>query len=568
VWRGTVTDSDPDQDPRSDQSFHSLRDSRRGFLAALGSVGAVTVAGCSGGSSSSGDGGSGSSGSGSSAEESRIKAALPQEIGEPDPAVATDLVEQIATGNLYDALVFPTAGGDIEPHIASDWTVSDDGLTYEFTIRDDAAFHSGNQVTAEDVVFSVERFLEIGRGNSGLFADLITTDSVTQDGDDTVIFELNEPFAPFLPLATLIFVVDKQLVMNNLEDGEFGDRGDYGQAYINNNDAGSGAYELESITRGTGFTMTRNEDYFKEFREDPIDTVRLEIITSNSTVQTQFQNQELHRTSVFQSSETYNRIDEMDHARTEYLPESNILYMKINTQKQPTDDPAVREAICWGFDYQTVHNDIRPNMSPAQGPLPPTFSVHDEDVLQPSYDPERAQSVLEEAGYSEGDITLTHTYSSSYAFEERIGALFKDNMEDIGINVELQPQTWGTITELATTVEDTPHTNQVFLSATYPSPDALFFNKFHSNAVNTWQNMNHLENEEVDALIDEARRTVDAEARNEKYVELQNMIAEMYTDIYLYHVNSPIGINNRLEGLTVRPSSGYSSLYRDLHFVD
>jgi len=154
-------------------------------------------------------------------------------------------------------------------------------------------------------------------------------------------------------------------------------------------------------------------------------------------------NGDLDMSGQYQNSQTYQAIDESDNARVEEIPTFGLLYNKINTQKAPTDDRAVREAIAWGFDYEQVVNTIRPKMNRAQGPLPPTWGEHDEDVLQPSYDPDRARRVLEDAGYSEGELTITNTYTESYAFQEQIALLFQDNMADIGINVELNPQTWG-----------------------------------------------------------------------------------------------------------------------------
>jgi len=74
-------------------------------------------------------------------------------------------------------------------------------------------------------------------------------ESIVAEDEQTITFELNQSYAPFLPIMVLVFVVDKATIMDNVEDGEYGDRADYGQAYINNNDAGSGAYQLKDFSR-------------------------------------------------------------------------------------------------------------------------------------------------------------------------------------------------------------------------------------------------------------------------------------------------------------------------------
>ncbi|WP_415380543.1 ABC transporter substrate-binding protein [Halosimplex sp. TS25] len=563
--------------------------SRRRFLASLGAVGAAGVAGCGGDSGgdggdggSGGDGGDGSDGGDggyggstdaqsddtstrTSGAGSTLTANIGQRLGTVDPAKGTDYVQAMALVNLYDPLVFPDSEGTIQPNLASDWSVSEDNTTYTFTLREGVTFHSGNALTAEDVKFTVERFMDIGQGYASLLTGVLDKENITVEDERTISFELDKPYSPFVPIMVLVFIMDKQLVMDNLADGEYGDRGDYGQEYINDNDAGSGAYALDEFSRGSGIVFSKFDDYFKEFPEGSFDTVDVRIITENSTVRSLMNSEELDMTGQYQNERTYSAIDEMDHARVEKIPTFGLLYFKINTQKPPTDDPAVREAMAWGFDYEQVVSEIMPDMQRAQGPLPPTWGSHNEDVMQPSYDPERAKQVLEDAGYSEGEITVQNTFTSSYGFQERIALLFQENMAEIGIDVELNPQTWGTITELATSPEDTPHTNQVFYVPTYPSADSMFYNQFHSEAASTWMSMEHLENDEVDSLIEEARATPDPDARAEIYRELQSVLAELYCDMHIYHTVKKIGFQNDVEGLTLRPAQGFEYTFRDLH---
>jgi peptide/nickel transport system substrate-binding protein len=546
--------------------------SRRQFLAALGSAGAAGLAGCAGGSGSdSTEDGTSAAGdkpqTDSGGSGSTLTANISQRLGTIDPAKGTDYVQAMALVNLYDPLVFPDSDGEIQPHLASDWSVSADSQTYTFTLRDDVTFHGGNSLTAEDVKFTTERFLDINQGYASLLSGVLDKENIVVEDEQTISFELNRSYAPFLPIMVLVFVVDKDRIMDNLEDGDYGERGDYGQEYINNNDAGSGAYQLSDFSRGNSITFSKYDEYFKQFPDGSFDTIEVRIITENSTVQTLMKNGELDMTGQYQNSRTYSAIDEMADARVEKVPTFGLLYNKINTQKPPTDDPAVREAMAWGFDYAQVVNEIRPDMKKAQGPLPPTWGAHKADVKQPSYDPEKARQILADAGYSEGELTITNTFTSSYSFQERIALLFKDNMADIGINVELNPQTWGTITEMATTVEDTPHTSQVFYVPTYPSPDSMFYNQFHSDAANTWMSMEHLDNAEVDSLIDEARQTPDPQARVDIYKQLQSKLADLHCDMHLYHTVKTIGFQNDVEGLTLRPAQGFEYTFRNLHQV-
>lgn len=117
--------------------------SRRRFLSGLGAVGAAGLAGCTGGeNTTSAD--DESSGSGSS--DSRLVANIGQRMGTIDPAKGTDYVQAMALVNLYDPLVFPDSEGTLQPNLASDWSVSEDGTTYTFTLEEGITFHSGSWI--------------------------------------------------------------------------------------------------------------------------------------------------------------------------------------------------------------------------------------------------------------------------------------------------------------------------------------------------------------------------------------------------------------------------------------
>jgi peptide/nickel transport system substrate-binding protein len=569
---------------RGDESLsETLRDgkSRRRFLQALGVAGAAGLAGCSSASDggggtptdtdTEGGGGDGSSstdssdgdGDGGSSGGSTFRMNAVQRFGTIDPAKGTDYTQTMALLNMYDGLVFPNADGELVPHLASDWSVSEDNLTYTFQIREDATFHSGNPVRAEDVKFTVERFFDINQGYASLLSGVLDKENVVAVDEHTVEFTLNRIHSPFLATLVLLFIVDKKAVLDNASDGEFGDRGDYGQEYLNNNDAGSGPYMLDSFERQSSISFAKYEDYWMGWPENSFDNVEIRIITEDPTVRTLMSNDELDMTSQYQSTETYETLRDTDGVRVEQIPTVTVFYMKINNQKPPTDDPAVREALSYGFDYETARNEIAPGSMQAQGPLAPSFGVHNGDIEQPTYDPERAQQVLADAGYSEGDLQIVNTYVQSNNMEERMALLFQQNMDQIGIDVELQPQTWGTMTELATSVEETPHTNHVFYGPVYPSPDTVFYNQYHSEAAETWMSMSHVQDDEIDSMIEEARATVDPDARAEIYADLQARLADMYAEMFVFVQAKQHGFSEDVGGYTYRPSQSYDYWFHD-----
>ena len=158
-------------------------------------------------------------------------------VGEIEPGKATDFADLILVSNIYDGLTAPKAGGGVQPHVAESWTISDDGLTYTFTLREGVEFHDGSTMDSGDVAFSVERMMTMKEGFFFLFDGWIESWEVVDPL--TVRVTLAQRYAPFLAALTRLPLVNKDVVMANLAEGEYGDYGDYGEGYLSQADAGS-----------------------------------------------------------------------------------------------------------------------------------------------------------------------------------------------------------------------------------------------------------------------------------------------------------------------------------------
>lgn len=132
-------------------------------------------------------------------EQAEITYITTQTTATLDPAVHLDESESILVINTYDSLLVPNPEtGEPEPNVATEWEVSDDGQTYTLTLREDIRFQDGSQLTAEDVVFSMERMFSIGKGFSFLWEGVLEPGDTTAADDQTVQFQLNRPHSPFL----------------------------------------------------------------------------------------------------------------------------------------------------------------------------------------------------------------------------------------------------------------------------------------------------------------------------------------------------------------------------------
>ncbi len=269
-----------------------------------------------------------------------------QIVGTIDPAKITDYTEYMAAVNLYDGLVTVDAAGQIVPQLAESWEVSDDSTVFTFTIRGDAVFSDGSPVTAEDVVYSMERLLRINQGPAYLFGDVLDDGAVAAVDDRTVRFTLNKTYSPFLATVPSIMILNAELVQAN-------EGGDDGQAFLASNVAGAGPYLLQSWERGSRMTIVASENYYQGWSDGAIDEVRWMVTNDEATVRSLAASGELTMTSQYQASETYDALNEMERFRVVAEDTATAFYYKLNTQAPPTDDVHIRRAIACATDYET-----------------------------------------------------------------------------------------------------------------------------------------------------------------------------------------------------------------------
>lgn len=478
----------------------------------------------------------------------RITVNAVQIFGTIDPSKVTDYTEYMAILNLYDGLTTVAPDGSIVPQLAASWEISDDNLTYTFTLADGATFTDGSPVEASDVVYSVNRLLTLNEGPAYLFADILEADNVRAVDDRTVEFTLSKVFSPFLSVTPLLLVINEDAVVTSDDDT-------WGEQYLAETPAGAGPYTLTNWSRGSEMVISRNDDYHGGWpNERPIDEVRFVITRDEATVRALAQRGELGMSSQYQSNETYNGIDALEDYRVIEADTATGFYMKINNQIAPTDDIHIRRALALATDYETIRNVIYPG-GVMEGPLARAFAdAVPADAAAPVFDLEAARAEVEQSRYYTGEpIRIVHGYVANTAFEEEIALLMAANLSQIGFDVTLQPDPWNRITELATSIETTPHFNQIFYGPTYPSPDSVFYVQYHSDAAGTWASMDWVLDEEVDSLIEQSRAETDPAAQNALYQEIYTHLNDAQVTIPMLTQSQRHAMHVCLEGFEWAP---------------
>ncbi|MCR4264754.1 ABC transporter substrate-binding protein [Nitratireductor sp. ZSWI3] len=474
-----------------------------------------------------------------------------QIFGTVDPAKVTDYTEYMAAVNLYDGLTTVSSEGEVIPQLAESWEISDDNRTYTFKLKQGATFQDGSPVEAKDVVYTMQRLLALNEGPAYLFSDLVQPDNVKAIDDHTVEILIDRVYAPFISVTPLILVVNSDVVSE--QDGE------WGEDYLAENSAGAGPYNLSGWTRGAEMILQRYEGYHAGWPNDrPIDELRFVVTRDEATVRALAQRGELGMSSQYQSSETYGAIEALDNYKLIEASTATGFYLKVNNQVAPTDDIHIRRAIAYALDYATIREVIYPG-GEMKSVLSPLFAeAHLDGLPSPEFSLEKAAEEVAKSKYAGGQpIKLSHAYVANTPFEEEIGLLFKSTLETIGFEVDLQPEPWNRITELATKVETTPHTSQVFYGPTYPSPDSVFFVQYHSRAAGTWSSMSWVKDPKIDAMIDESRQTVDEAARNAIYKDIQAHMHETMAEIPLLTQLKRMAAHSCLQGYAEVPMQSW-----------
>ncbi|WP_129116250.1 ABC transporter substrate-binding protein [Halegenticoccus tardaugens] len=487
-----------------------------------------------------------------------------------DPMKASDEFEAILTHNVYDPLAYydQSSPPELIPWVAKDWSVSDDNKTYTLNIRDSITFHSGNELTAEDVVYSFQRMMNMQQGFSYMWADLVSPQNVTAPDDSTVGVTLNNAFSPFQATLPYMFVVDKKEVEANTQSsGDYGEHGDYGTAWLENNAAGSGPYKLENRERKTNIRLAKNENWWGDFADgNTYEQVDLRMIQEASTMVGMMEEGEADMAEQWLPLESYTRLAGNQDINVSTKATFSPMYVFMHNQRAPFDDINVRKAMVHAFDYEQLLNDIMAGDSEnLNGPLPSAMWGYNDSISTPTTDLDKAKEFLDESKYSGSNLNFTYTYVTGLTIRENIGLMLQSNLNELGINMKIQKQPWSKIVSRHTNKDQSPQMIATSLSFSYVDPDVFLYPAWHSSQHGSWQSGSWYQNDRVDQLLDEARTKQGREARTPLYEEAQKLINDDAPAIFAMNQAVRWAHNKRVQGFVDNGVTGYIHTYHRFH---
>jgi len=453
-----------------------------------------------------------------------------------DPALGQDFSSSIIYANVYDSLVFPEPNGTVHPHLAESWGISSDGLMYKFKLRQGVKFHNGNELTADDVVFSLKRLMTMGEGYAYLFTPII--EDIKAEGKYQVIFKLKNSFGPFLNALVNLYIINKQEIIAHIKKpGNYGENGDYGREWLLTNDAGSGPYKVKEMKLAEHLIAEKFDDYWLGFEENNPDSFVLIGTEEPVTIRTLMARREFEITDQWQSEENYKAMAQIEGVDIAKFPSGSLLAIQLHNKKAPTDDIHIRRALAYAMDYNMLINGVFPGATQPKGPVSSILLGHKKDIFQYNTNIEKAKEELKKSKYfgKLDQFPIDVCYAAEWTTADKIALLFKACAAKIGIKVNIAKQPWAKMIADVTMPETTAQANILTVAPHYSEAGSPL-SRYHSHSCGTWEQTEWLQSSEIDEMITDALSTVDMTERIEKYYNLQEKLVELCPSIWLVDV--------------------------------
>lgn len=486
-----------------------------------------------------------------------------------DPHSMSDVPMQFVLLNLYDALYrYKGNPPELVPWLAESHEVSEDGLTWTFRLRQGVKFHDGADLTAEDVVYSFQRVLGLGRGPAAAFLSILEADSITATDDHTVTFVLSQPYAPFFSALPLVAILNKNLMEANTVND------DWGSAWLAANSAGSGAYMLDegSYVPSQSADLARFDDHFMGWDDNPapIDVVLARPIQENSTRVLALIGGEIHGTDSYLPTEQVERIKQSEGVHVEQNESMRLMAIRMNNQRPPLDNVDFRKCLSYAFNYEGFIDQILGGYAVRNpGPLPQKLWGSPADLKGYTYDLDLAREHCDKAREAGAplDRPIEIHIMSELELTTQAAQLLQGDMASLGIDIQVVPNTWPNLTSAASSVETTPDMWVHWLSTYFVDPENWIGQMYDSRFHGTWKASSWYQNEEVDRLLTEAREGTEQADRQAKYEEATRIVVEEAADIWIYNTVELRGVSDLISGINFSPVGSGGEL-RTLHFVE
>ena len=428
--------------------------------------------------------------------------------------------------NVFEGLMKPTPDGDLTPAIAESYEVSEDRMTYTFHLREGVQFHNGKTVTAEDVVYSIQRCAAATEtGIVQVEAFSVIQDIKTPD-DKTVAITISEPsneFISYMTTAILPADYDKQ----------------------DTAPVGTGPFKFVSRTAQDSVVLEKFDGYWGTPAQ--LDKVTLKIIENADSLMMSLQSGAIDLCAHLTSTQVAQLGENFDVAEGTM---NLVQALYLNNAEKPFDDVRVRQALCYAVDKQEIIDLAFDGYgSPIGSSMYPAFGKYFDDSLTNYYtkDVEKAKALLAEAGYP-GGFDMTITVPSNYKPHMDTAEVLVQQLAQIGVNAAIEPiewESWVSDVYVGRQFQSTV----VGVDASNMTARALL-ERFTSDYGKNFINYN---NAEYDALFRQTLTAYDDAEQTALYKQMLANLTENAANAYIQDLADLVAVRKGVEGVTFYP---------------
>ena len=490
-------------------------------------------------------GGSGTVGGGGT-----LTRAMTSEPTELDPQGPANSGLNLVLPYLFDTLVTRQRDGKVVGLLADSWQVSPDGKTIDVKLKSGVKFHDGSPLNAAAVVFTFERFKEVG-GKSPIAGDVKAISGVEAVDDQTVRFSFDKPTATFWTTLSMPYAA----ILSPSAVKAAGDE-------VGRKPVGTGPFKLGEWKPGVSITLLRNPDYRWGSPEVQnrgpvhIDKLVFKLIPDASTQLAALQSGEVDVIFINEPSQVA-KLQSDKSLRIEQVNMDALIYLGFNCAKAPFDDTKVRQALAHAVDKTEIIKTALGGLgTQADTLLPPSLLGYNADLKSfgQGYDPTKARTLLAEAGFTraadgtwqrDGKKLSGKLLTSTRAPNEAIATILQSQLKAIGVPIEIQQLDSAAL--MKTTTEG--GFDLLLWRYDWSDPDAL--NIYLGTSRIRQTNRVFYSNPAADALFERGLRELDAEKRSQIYQEAQKLILADAPWQPLYYPAEGMAVRNRVKGLVV-----------------
>jgi peptide/nickel transport system substrate-binding protein len=461
-----------------------------------------------------------------------------------DPHLTNATATRNMMENIFDTLVILDSEGKIAPGLAESWTAS--ALTWTFRLRRNVKFHNGRGMTADDVVYSINRIRDPAT-KSPRAGDFAEVQSITTSGPYTVVIRLKRPFSPLL--AKLAFstnvIVPKEVVQ---ADGD-----------LNKNPIGTGPFRFVSYAPQQRLILVRSADYWGKDaagRQLPY-LVRIEFVFLPDAVAraTALRTGAVEWIEYVPSSEVQSLRNDANIEVVGGLS-ANFRALYINNEVAPFNNVKVRQAIAWTINRKEIIDTALFGVGGIESvgsTIPPKNYYTVSKNLYDKVDLTRARQLLAEAGHPNGFEAELYV-TSTYDFLRTPAELIQAQLGRIGIRLRIVAADWSVYLPTALASK---FTLTILGTSGQSDPDDFLYPSFKTGAP---LNLNKYSDATVDRLLEQGRATADQAARKHIYEQVQLRIQETVPMVLIFHSTQFEAVRKNVRGFEHWPNTSYLGL--------